>query len=87
MINITGVYNVENKRKRGSSIIFPIILRLLGRISIGKGDGNFAEGNQDYKKCVGKNIKLHGTLYTPEIRIALLFTQITFVEKPDGRKG
>ena len=62
-------------------------MRLLGRISIGKGDWKFAEENQDYKKCVGKNIKLHGTLYTPEICTALLFTQITFVEKADGRKG
>ena len=28
-------YNVE-KRERGSNIVFPIILRLLGRISIGE---------------------------------------------------
>jgi len=33
-------YNME-KRKRGSNIIFPIISRLLGRISIGEGDGNY----------------------------------------------
>ena len=35
-------YNME-KRKRGSNNIFPIILRLLGRISRGEGGLKFGE--------------------------------------------
>ena len=31
------------KRERGSNIIFPIIMRLLGRISSGEEDRNFGE--------------------------------------------
>ena len=53
-------YNVV-KREKGSNIIFPIILRLLGRISSGEegmGDGNFWEENQDLKKWGGGNIRL-----------------------------
>ena len=38
-------YNVE-KRERGNNTIFPLILRLFGRISSGEGDGNFGEENQ-----------------------------------------
>ena len=34
------------KKESVSSIIFPIILKLLGRISSGKGDGHFGEENQ-----------------------------------------
>ena len=41
-------YNVEI-RERGSNIIFPIILKLLGRISSEKVNGNFGEENQDKK--------------------------------------
>ena len=40
------------KKERGSNIMFPIILRLLGRISSGEGDGNFGEEN----KVLGKFI-------------------------------
>ena len=51
-------YKVRKKKiKRGSSLIFLIILRMLGRKSIceeGKGT-----------KILGKNIKMKGTLYTP----------------------
>ena len=36
--------------KRGSNIMFPGILWLLGRISSGQGDGNFGNENQDLKK-------------------------------------
>ena len=58
-------YNVE-KSERGSNIIFPVTLRLLGRILNRKEDGTFKEENKDFKKMrVGKNIKLQGTLYTP----------------------
>ena len=32
-------YNV-GKRERGGNIIIPIVMRLLGKISRGKGDGN-----------------------------------------------
>ena len=57
------------KRDRGSNIIFPIILRLLGRISSGKkGKGAETAGKKiKIKKIMGmgKNIKLQGTLYTP----------------------
>ena len=56
-------YNME-KIKRGSNIIFPIILRLLGRISSWEG-GKRTEilgkkiKNQDVKNMgVGKNINL-----------------------------
>ena len=47
----------------GSNIIFPTILRLLGR---GEGNGSFWEENKDFKiKGMRKNIKFYGTLYTP----------------------
>ena len=36
--------------KRGSKIIFPIILRLFERILGGERCGNFGEENQDLKK-------------------------------------
>ena len=39
-------------RERGSNIIFPVILRMLGRISRGEGDGKII------KMGIGKNIKL-----------------------------
>ena len=42
-------YNVE-KRERGINIIFPIMLRLLGRLSSGEEDENFGEENHDFKK-------------------------------------
>ena len=38
------------KRERESIIIFPILLRILGRISGGEGDGKFGEENQDLIK-------------------------------------
>ena len=60
-------YHME-KRERGSNIIFPIILRRLGRISNGE-DGNFWEENQN---GMGKNIKLSGTLYTTAINVERL---------------
>ena len=44
-----GKYNLK-KRDRESNIIFPMILRLLGRISSGEDDRNFGEENQDFKK-------------------------------------
>ena len=56
-------YNVE-KRQRGSNVIFPVILRLLGRISIGEEDGNFREENQGKKMGVGKKSSCK-ELYTP----------------------
>ena len=37
------------KRERGSNMIFPKILRLFGKISIGEEDGNFGEENHDLK--------------------------------------
>ena len=59
-------YNME-KRERGSNIIFPIILRLLGRISSGeKGRKRKFWGRKSrFNKRSGKNIKVQGTLYTP----------------------
>ena len=46
------VYN-EEKWKRGSIIIFPIVSRLMGRILSGeRGGGNFGEDNQDFKISV-----------------------------------
>ena len=49
----------RGKMKTGSNIIFPVILRLLGRISSVEGDWNFGEENKDLKKMgLGKNIKL-----------------------------
>ena len=61
-------YNME-KRERVRNIIFPIILRLLGRISSGgKGKETEISGLKiKLRKEVrlGKNIKLQGTLYTP----------------------
>ena len=54
--------NITRKTERGNQNHFPIILRLLGRISSGgrgEGNGNFGEENQDIEKLgVGKNIKL-----------------------------
>ena len=41
------------KRERGSNIIFPIILRLIGRISSWEGNGNFGEEGQVVKKTGG----------------------------------
>ena len=41
------------KRERGSNIIFPIILRLMGRISSWEGNGNFGEEGQVVKKNWG----------------------------------
>ena len=53
-------------KERGSKIIFSLILRLLGRISSGRGDRNYGEENQDFKKMgMGKNIKLQEPLYNP----------------------
>ena len=43
-------HNVE-KMERGSNIIFPIILRLLGRISSGEEDGNVLEENGGVVSC------------------------------------
>ena len=51
-------------------MIFPIIFRLLGRISSGeKGKGMevLRKKIKILKNGVGKNIKFWGTLYTPEI--------------------
>ena len=45
------------KRGRGSKIILPTILNLLGRISRGEGDGDFGEEIRDFD-TMGKNIKL-----------------------------
>ena len=59
-------YNVV-KRERGSNIIFPIIFRLLGRISIreeGKGTEIFGMKIKSKRMGIGTNIKLRGTLYT-----------------------
>ena len=51
-------YNVE-KKERGSNIIFPIILRLLGRISSVKEGRQFLGRNSRFKIMgVGKYIKL-----------------------------
>ena len=51
------------KRERGSNIICPIILRLLGRIS--SGDEGKGTKTKIKKNWVGKNIKFQGTLYSP----------------------
>ena len=40
--------------KRESNIIFSLKLRLLGRISSGKGDGHFLEESQYFKKGFGE---------------------------------
>ena len=56
------------KRERGSNIVIPLILRLLGRISSGKkgeGDGNFREENQDFRKFGWGRISRCMELYTP----------------------
>ena len=45
---IVHMYTVE-KRERGGNIIFPEILRLLGRKSRGEGDANFGDENPDLK--------------------------------------
>ena len=58
-----GGYHGCGKRERESNIIFPMILRLFGRIS--NGEEGKGEENQDFKNLrVGKNIKLKRT-YTP----------------------
>ena len=47
------------KQESGSNIIFSVILRLLGRISRGEGEGSLGEENHDFKRMgMGKNIKL-----------------------------
>ena len=47
------------KRERGSNIIFPLMLRLRGRILSGKEDGNFGDEKKRFKEReLGKNIKL-----------------------------
>ena len=51
-------YITWKKRKRGSNIIFPIILRLLGRISRGKGTEILSKKIKILEIRVGKNIKL-----------------------------
>ena len=43
---VVGKKNSVGKRERGSNIIFPTILSLLGRISSGEKDGNFWGKNQ-----------------------------------------
>ena len=50
-------YNVQ-ERERGSSIIFPIILRLLSNGEEGEGDGYFEEEENIKKMGIGKNVKL-----------------------------
>ena len=54
------------KKERGSNIIVPLILRLLGRISRGEeGDVNFGEENQDFKKWGLRRKSSCVTLDTP----------------------
>ena len=53
------------KRERGSDIVFPIILRLLIRISNGEGAENFDEENQDSKIKGWGRISRFRELYTP----------------------
>ena len=67
-------YNVE-KGEMGSNIIFPIILRLLGRILI------------EVKGWVGKNIKLWGTLYTLLHFSLTLDSQEMYRNRADGGGG
>ena len=60
-----GVESNVDKRERGSNIIFPIIFRLLGRISSGEENGNFGEENQDLKIWEWGRISCCRKLYTP----------------------
>ena len=66
-------YNV----KKGSNIIFPIILGLLGRISSWEGDGNVRVENQDFKNGDGGRISSCKELYTPLSLISGPFPGIT----------
>ena len=46
------------KMENGRNMIFPVSLRLLGRISSGEGDGNLGKKNQDLKEIGSENINL-----------------------------
>ena len=66
-------YNMK-KRERGRKIIFPVIYRLLGRISSekkGKWSEFWGRKSRFLKLGVGKNIKLYGNLYTPDVLVSL----------------
>ena len=60
-----GKNKTWKKGKRGSNIIFPIILKLLGRILSGKGDNKFREENQDFKKWDGEEYQVAGNFIHP----------------------
>ena len=86
--------NLTWKKEKEKQYHIPIILRLLGRISSeGEGRTEILEKNIKilYKKRGGKNIKLQGTLYTPEFtyeegfRIQVLWTD--FPMEPSHSRG
>ena len=58
--NIIAVGTNIEKWDKGSNIIFPIILRLLGRISSGEEDGHFWEENQDLNNGCGEEYQVLG---------------------------
>ena len=53
------------KKERGINIIFPIIIRLFGRISRGKGRLNFGEANQYLKNGGGEEYLVAGNFIHP----------------------
>ena len=55
-----GCWKEYKVKKRGSNTIFPIILRLLGRILSWEVDGNSGEENQDLKNGVGEEYQVIG---------------------------
>ena len=52
------------KRERGNNISFPVVLRLLGRISSGEADEKFGEGDQNFMTMGWGRKILEGTINT-----------------------